>query len=175
MADPITLALVAGGVALASTGFSVVQGIQKAKFDEKVAERDMEIAKRNQEAAITEGQAVQEQQDEQARAEIGALTASYGAAGVDLGLGSSLINLTQTRALARRDATNIRNQTNKEVDQFRQQEYDALARKSQAKADKTNVIIGGALDVGSTLLSGAQSYNTAKIQQAQLKRLKAAG
>lgn len=171
------LALVAGGLGVAGSLFSTIQGINQAKFEQKVAEREVAIAKQNQTRASEETQQTMEQQGEAARAQIGDMISTMAASGIDLGFGSSLINLEQTRALAQRDFVRIGEEGRQVIANAKEDELAAQMRADSAKSKKTTALIGGILNVGSSLIGTASGYKSAQFldeRLASLKQLKTA-
>lgn len=160
--EPVTLAAV-------GTAVSVLGGIQQvsaqraqANFQSQVARNNQKIAQENALRSIEDAQQATVDQGEEARQELGQLIAAQSASGLSLGVGSSLLRRRAADRLARRDNERLREAGNLRAQGFNQQAVDAEAQAAQARSAGRNALIGGAFNIGSSLISGAQSINKAR-------------
>lgn len=149
MADPATIAIVAS---VASAGFGAVSAISQSKSQQKIAERNAQIAEQQavqieQEAAFEESLKRSQTQKLKARQR-----AAQGASGGAVDIGSDLLVLEETAVLGEIDALTIR---------YRGQVESGRAR-AQAGTDRFTGRVArqtGILKAGTSLLTGVTSVS----------------
>lgn len=162
MCEPVTLALIAAGVSAVGTGFSAIQASQQAKYQSKVADRNADLAN---EAAQNEQQntrmAALDHYRKQAQLK-GQQRAALAANGVDLSFGNAADLQGDTEMLGNEDVTRLYAQGSQRARGFEVEASNFSGEAAAKRQASTGALIGGALNVGSTALSGASQYSYMK-------------
>lgn len=165
MCDPVTLAVTATAVAAAGAGFSAYMGVQQANYQKKVASANAKMESARAADELQKGQEDRRQLMRKYGALAGSQRASMAANGIDIGFGSAADQLGDTEMLYREDTANaIKNNAAavKGID-ISAANYTSQARAAGMAA--TGAAIGGAFDVGSTILGGVGKVNKIKAAQ----------
>lgn len=174
MCEPASLTLIAAGMSAAGTGLSALQANAQAQYAARIAERN---AGMEREAAQQEILNTQEEAQAHYRrvSQIkGAQRARAAANGVGLDFGTAADMVAETDLLAREDVSRIYRQGN---ERLRSHDIGASNYMAEANAQRSAgnaALIGGAFNVGSTVLGGAQQYTKMRRDQVGPKVKKAA-
>jgi hypothetical protein len=167
-AIPLAMAAFGGwGTALAAAGgiYSAVSGHQAGLYQSRVAQNNSVVAMQNADRSVHEAAVQAQDQDFTAQGDMGALLSNLGASGFSLSTGSAALRRKSASDLAARDRnyTTYRGQTT--ADAYRQQSADFLASAKSSKMGARNALIGGAFEVGGTLITGASKVNDEKARR----------
>lgn len=155
------------GTAL-SVGSAVVGAVgtfAQNKFNSQVAANNAQIADRNAERAIFESQVEAQESDIAARGELGFILAQAGASGLDASTGSIATRRKSLQQLAAKDRGLIRSQGDVSAAGSRQQAADFRTSGSQSRRAGAFGLIGGTIDIGTSLVSGAAQVNRRKARR----------
>jgi hypothetical protein len=159
-----TLATIATGVAATATA---VQGarlegqaqVSAANYQRQVSLNNATIATNNAERTRLETQVANQQQDQEAKADIGQLLAQGGASGLTLGVGSMGLRRKSAEQLASRDRayTNYAGAT--KAAGFDQQSADFTASAAASEREAGFAKAGAKINIASSLISGASKID----------------
>jgi hypothetical protein len=161
MCDPVslgTLTLVAAGVSAVGQGVSAYSSYQQAGFEARVAGQNARIETERSRDALERGRVEKLAYQRRLGQEKGKQFASLAANGIDPTFGSAADVRGDTAMFGAEDVRTIDANAMREAQGF---EINALNFRSEALAArrrKTGALVKGALDIGSTALSGAQQY-----------------
>lgn len=154
------------------TALSVASGVvgligaqQMSGFQAKVAERNAQLADENAKRALHDAAVQAQNRDLDSTVEMGDLLANLGASGLAIGTGSAALRRKSQAELARRDRGYIIQEGEMAAHNYRQQAQDFRTEASGAKAEGKWNMLSGALDLGSTLITGASKVNQAKAKR----------
>lgn len=158
MCELTTIALVtmAAGTALSAAG-SIQQGNAaraQASYQSQVERNNATIAERQAQDAEQRGRVEEQRQRIQNARLAGTQRTAFAGAGVDLGSGSPLDVLMDTRQLGELDALTIRSNAAREAYGFRTQSSNLMAQSALTQRAGQNAQAAGAVGAGSTLLTG---------------------
>jgi hypothetical protein len=139
------VAAVAGGV---SSYMQAQSAEDAAKFNQKVAEQNSQLAKQ-------QGIAASQAQDRQARQKIGAMTAAMGASGLDIGSGSALDVLADSERTAKLDKLTVIWNSQAQAGGYQNSATLDGMQADSASTAKTFALINTGLSVAS---AGARGY-----------------
>lgn len=163
-------------LSVGSTVLSTVGAVGAANYQAQVAKNNAVIADQNAQKASDAAQQEQLASDQQTAALVGEQEAIQGASGLSINGASQLRTRRTAQRLGRTDAINIRNQGNTEIQQFLQQGENFRAEARSQKATATGALIGGAFDIGSSLIGGSKSVRSPnRITGGKTSRLKFQG
>lgn len=140
----------------------ITAGIAGAVSASNAAKANAAIAEDNAKRATQEAAAKAQEQDVKARGELGAFLAESGASGLSLGSGSTLLRRQSLTELAAKDRGYITYEGAREATNFKQTAADYRAEARSARNAGFFNAVGGALEIGSTLISGASEVNRLK-------------
>ncbi|UXC93131.1 hypothetical protein EGM87_22815 [Sphingobium sp. RSMS] len=164
MCDPLTLTAIGTGVATIGAGFTALQANAQANYQAKVADQN---AKLSAEAASRAQEATQDEALQHYRkvAQLkGQQRVAMAAGGLDVDFGNAADLTSDTNMLAREDARRIYDQGGENVRGF---DIEGANYRSQAKASRqaaTGALVGGAFNMATTALGGAQQYSKLRSQ-----------
>lgn len=139
---------IAAYAAVASAGMSAYGSYASGKSQERLANRQAEIADAQAQDAIDRGQLAEERRRQQTRQQIGSQRAGFAAQGVDVNLGTPADVYSDTAAIGELDAQTIRRNAQLEAWGYKTGAQDTRARGELAAQQ-------GTLNAAGTLLSGA--------------------
>ena len=162
MCDPSTLLIAGTAVATIGAGYNALQTNAQQRYQAKVADQNAklsaEAAKQevdnNRDAALQHYRKVSQLKGQQ--------RAAMAASGLDVDFGNAADLTADTNMLAREDAGRIYQQG---AENIRTYDIQGANYRSQAVASRqaaTGALIGGAFEMGSTALGGAQQYSKMK-------------
>ena len=136
----------------------------RARYQAEVAERNAQIEDENRARAIAEASVAAQDQDFDARAELGALIAEQGASGLDLGSGSFLRQRAGLETIAATDRARIINAGQNESDAARRRAENFREEARNAGAAAGDARSAGRTAIAASLISGIGSVasSTAK-------------
>ena len=140
---------------IAGTGAAIAQNSYQAR----VALNNAKIAEQNAERAINESKIGAQDQDLEAKAQIGALIARGGASGLSLGAGSLALRRKSAEELAARDRGYTIYAGETKADAYNQQAQDYRTEASSLRTANFMEVIGAGFDIGTSLISGAALTN----------------
>lgn len=162
---PLVGALGAGaggiGTALQVGGsiLGIASAVGAANYQSQVAKNNAIIAERNAQQASVQAQEEQLQNDQQVAAVIGEQEAEQSASGLT---GTSQLRTRRSTArLGRQDSINIRLQGNQDIANNLQQAENFRGEARTARSNAIGAVLGGALDIGSSLIGGSASSRLA--------------
>lgn len=135
----------------------MVGQMQAASYQAAVAGRNAQIMEENARREVDRGQVEAQDYAEEARAQLGSLIAAQASSGLDLGTGSGAQRRRGLTNLARRDQYRIRHDSELSATRMRQQASDLRVEASSARRAGRFAMLGGLLNVGSTLIGGART------------------
>jgi hypothetical protein len=153
----LAMGTVATGISAVGAGVTAFSAYKQSQFQAQVAKNNALIAANNSQNALEAGQSAESASRMQTSIRVGAALAAQGANGVDVGFGSpaavrgSLINEGEL------DALTVRHNAAVNALGYIQQSQSLNAEASAYQMAGTNAALGGALNVGSTLIGGASS------------------
>lgn len=156
------IAIVSAVTSAAATGYSIYAQNQAQNYQEALALRNAEIQNENAKRAVTAAQINQQDQDFRARQEIADYEATFGASGLSLASDTFIQNKRGLQTLARRDAENIRYEGELQKQNYLQSAAGATAEANNARNNKTGIAVGGALNIGSSLIGSASKFYSYK-------------
>jgi hypothetical protein len=156
-----------GTLATIATGVAAVQGarlegqaqVSAARYQQQVALNNATVATNNAERTRFETQVANQQQDQEAKADIGQLLSQGGASGLTLGVGSMGLRRKSAEQLASRDRayTNYAGAT--KAAGFDQQSADFTASAAASKREAGFAKAGAKINIASSLISGASKID----------------
>lgn len=169
MCDPMTIGLIGTAVSMVGTGFSALQASQQARYQEKVAKRNVDLSNEaaQREQANTREAALQHYR-EVARLK-GAQRAQMSANGIDINFGSAADVQGDTEMLAREDTKRLYDQGFEKARGFEIEASNFGGAANAAKANATGALIGGALGMADTALGSASQYYKPKSKMGVVK------
>lgn len=159
---PIGLAIAGTALSAGSAVMGVIADRNAASYQAQVAANNAKIAEENARRSVQDAQRTARDLDEEARQDLGALVAEQSASGLSLDTGSSLLRRRAAERLAGRDRDRTREAGNLRAQGFFQQAADYESEAANARSRRKFATIGGALNVGSSLVGGAQSIRKAR-------------
>jgi len=162
MCEPGTLLLVGAGLSAVSTGFSAVMASQQAHAQAKIADRNAAMERNaardemenTRTAALARYREMSKVQGQQR------LAAAANGVGLDFGTASDVV--ADTQMLGREDVQRIYTAGDRAVKSRDINASNFTAQANMARSQATGALIGGALDMGSTILSAASQYGQMK-------------
>lgn len=162
MCDPATLTLVAAGLSAVSTGVGAVMASQQAQAQAKIAERNAALERNavqdekqnTREQALTRYREIAKVKGQQR------VAAAANGVGLDFGTAADVVG--DTNMLGREDVQRIYTAGDRAIKSRDISASNFTAQANMARSQATGALIGGALDMGSTLLSGASQYDQMK-------------
>ena len=142
----------------ASTAYSGISQANAEKFRGKVAARNADMDRQSAQDALERGRIEEQQQYRRNAQRLGAQRAAMAANGIEVGFGSAADVQEDTALIGWQDARTIRENANREAHGFSINAWNNDAQASVSKSAAKGMMIGTAMDVGSTLLDGAQQY-----------------
>ena len=151
---------------VASTALSGVSSVMQGQADAAAANYNAKIQAQNAifadqraEDARLRGQLEEQRVREQGNLVRKGQEARWGASGLDMGFGSPLDVIVASATRAELDAMTVRENTEREVEDFEREAWSLRAGSSMSKAEARNAKTAGALGaVGSVLTGGAGIY-----------------
>ncbi|WP_174544818.1 hypothetical protein [Novosphingobium capsulatum] len=162
MCGPAALPIAAAALSVGAGAMKTISAVQQANVQAKVADAnanyERDAAQQDQENAR---QAALKQYREIARVK-GQQQVAAAANGVSLDFGTAADAVSDTDLLGREDVANIYRQGDNALrgHDINIANYETQA--NAARSAKTNALISGAFDMGSSVLQGATQYNSAK-------------
>lgn len=158
------LALAASALTAVSSGFGAVMAAQQANAAAGVAERNAAMERNaaqdemqnTREAALARYREIAKVKGQQR------VAAAANGVGLDFGTASDVV--ADTDMLGREDVGRIYKAGNNAVKSRDIAASNYGAQANQARSQATGALVGGALDFGSTVLSGASQYKTLKMK-----------
>lgn len=157
--EAITLvsALEIGATAISTYGAMSASAAQQQQSLNNAA-----IAEQNASQAMFEANVGAQEQDFAARQELGDLIAASGASGLNLGSGSTFLQRKSKEELAAKDRARIVHSGEIEKINLQNQADDFAAEASAASRSSFFDLLGGGIDIGSSLVSGATGVTKKK-------------
>lgn len=157
--DPGTLTILS--TAVSAVGAYQQGQAQAAAYNSKAAADDQnaKIANRQAEVEAQRGAREEQQMRQHGAAAIGAQKSAFAANGLDIGAGSPLDVLSDTRYLNELDALTIRSNTANNVWQFQSEGVNYLNSASANRSAASNASTAGTIGAFGSLLNGATSYS----------------
>lgn len=152
-------------LSVGSAAIGAVGAFQQSRFNSQVALNNAQIAEDNAQRAIFESQIQAQESDVAARGELGFILAQAGASGLSADEGSIATRRRSQQQLAAKDRGLIRNQGDVEAARSRQQAADFRSQAKQERRAGNFELIGGSIDIGTSLVSGAAQINRRKAQK----------
>ena len=166
MCEPATLAIVATVAATAAAGVSTYANVQQSKYEVKVARANAKMEAERVVGEIDRGREERRTLARRTAALRGEQTAAMAANGIDVDFGNAADVLGDTDMMYGEDlGTSLRN----ENDRIRGIDINVANYRAQAAAAKSRArgqMIGGVLDMGSTILGGVGRVNKIRAAQA---------
>lgn len=160
---------IVAGASTASTAISVasavagtVAAVSEARYRSQVATNNATIAEANRVRTMEETGINAQEQDMAARADIGAMLAQQGASGLSMGIGSMALRRKSAGELAAKDRSRVVYTGQTEANQFEQQAQDFREESRMAKREGKFAVLEGGLNIGSSLIGGAEKVNSKK-------------
>ncbi|MFL0418420.1 hypothetical protein ACH0CP_12710 [Sphingomonas sp. 179-I 2A4 NHS] len=162
MCDPGTLLIAATATAAIGAGVSAAQNAAMSNYQAKVADRNAGLAngqardaqERTRTQALRVGRQVGQMKGQQ--------RAAMAANGIDLGMGSALQVQQDAAMIGAEDIAQVYRQGDEEVRGFTLNAANYRAQAKGARQAAAGAIVGGAFDVGTTMLGGATQYSDYK-------------
>lgn len=155
-----------------ATALSVASGVIEAvgqysagMYQAKVAANNARIADENAKRAIHTANVQAQNQDFDALVAMGGLLAELGASGLQVGTGSAALRRKSQSELAARDRGYTIHEGQMQASNYRQQAQDFRTEAAGAKRGAMYSLLGGGLEVGSSLITGASKVNQAKAKR----------
>ncbi|PTR05687.1 hypothetical protein C8K11_12717 [Novosphingobium sp. GV055] len=156
------LPIIAAGMAVAGTAVKTISAMQQATVQARVADAnaaaERDAAQQDQQNAQ---QAALQRYREIARVK-GQQAVAAAANGVSLDFGTAADVVSDTDMLGREDVANIYRQGSNTLRSHDINAANYGAQANAARASRTNALISGALDMGSTVLGTASQYGAFK-------------
>lgn len=164
-------ALLGGATALSvlGTGLGAMQQMQQASFQAEVASRQATLAEQQAVQTRQRGQIEAQETDFAAMQEMSQREARRAGSGFELGSTSFNRSRRLEKMLASRDRLRVQDQAEREALTLENQAASSRTEAAGAKRAGKFAAIGGALDIGSSLVSGAAKVNKRKAAQLGLE------
>ena len=140
-------------------GVGGIATLASANYNAKVAENNAAVEDMNAERAIERAAIIAQEQDVEARGELGALISRAGASGLDARSGSLAGSRRSLQQLAAKDRGLTTHEGQVGADNARQRASDYRSQASLSKSRGTFGFLGSTLEVGSSLITGASRIN----------------
>lgn len=162
MCEPATLLLVSAGLSAVSTGVGAVMASQQAKAQAQIADRNAALERNavQDELQNTRQQALARYREVAKIKGQQRLAAAANGVGLDFGTAADIV--ADTDMLGREDVQRIYTAGDRAVKSRDINASNYVAQANMARSQATGALIGGALDMGSTILSGASQYGQMK-------------
>ncbi len=160
--EPATIAAVAMVASAAATTVGTIGAVQQANYQQKVANRNADMADRAAIDAIERGKIETRNHYREVGRLRGQQEAAMAANGGEIGFGSNMDLLGDTAMVGAEDAEIIRENFMRESQGY---SISAANYRSQAKAagmSKVGILASGAADLSSTILSGSSQMKGLK-------------
>jgi hypothetical protein len=148
----------------ASAGVSAVGAIeqgqaqsQAASYQAEVSSMNAKIAKENATYEQASGEQQMYNQQQKARATVGAIVAAQGANNLDVNSGSNLSVRTGTEEMARLDALTIKNEAARKAWGYEAAAAGDTAQAGLYRSEASSSALAGYINAGSSILGGASS------------------
>jgi hypothetical protein len=148
---------VGAGMGAAGSLLGGISAYQQGMFQSKLAGYNAQLALQEAGQNLQAGQTGEEEQLLKTGKEVGAVTASQAAGGVDVGVGSAKQVQEATEAAGRFDAATMHYNTMTKVYGLGQEATSDLLQKKVAQNQAVMGLIGGVLGAGSSFAGGASS------------------
>jgi len=162
MCGPAALPIAAAALAVGASAMKTISAVQQANMQARVADAnanyEREAARQDQENTQ---QTALKQYREIARVK-GQQQVAAAANGVGLDFGTAADVVADTDMLGRQDIANIYRQGDNTLRSHDINVSNYMGQANAARAAKTNAIIGGVFDVGSSVLGAASQFGPAK-------------
>lgn len=162
MCEPATLAIIGASVAAAGSGYSALAASAQSRGAARQAEANSREASASAADALERGKQDQVKHYREVSQRMGAQRAAMAANGLDISFGSAADFVGDTAMYGEEDASNIAENTNRDVRGFLVQGANYRAEAKSQRNASTAALIGGAFSVGSTLIGGASQYGKLK-------------
>ncbi|ODP39253.1 hypothetical protein [Sphingomonas turrisvirgatae] len=158
MCDPGTLLIAATATQAIGTGVSALQAAGQSRYEAKVAERNAQLENESARNAEDRRKIEAQRQYRKLSQVQGQQQAAMAANGIDQGFGSALQVQRDTASMGAQDVQSIYDASAQEIRGFDINASNYRAKARGARMQATGALVKGALDVGSTVLGGAQRY-----------------
>jgi len=152
------LALIGTGVSAAGVGYAALAANAQARGAAAQDAVNAGEARNAAQDAIERGNVEQMRHSRDVSAQMAAQRAAMAANGLDIGFGSAADLVGDTAMYGQEDAAQIAKGTAGEVRGFEGQAAGFMADAASQRAAGRSALIGGALNMGSTIIGGAQQY-----------------
>lgn len=165
MCEPGTLLLIGSGLSALSAGLGGVMAYQQGQAQAKLADRNaaMERNAAQEEMANTRTAALARYREIAKIKGQQRVAAAANGVGLDFGTAADIVG--DTDMLGREDVGRIYQAGNNAVKSRDIAASNFSAQASMARSQATGALVGGVLDMGSTVLSGASQYEKMKMDQ----------
>lgn len=165
MCEPATLLLVSAGLSAVSTGVGAVMASQQAKAQAQIADRNAALERNAVQDALqnTRQQALARYREVAKIKGQQRLAAAANGVGLDFGTAADIV--ADTDMLGREDVQRIYTAGDRAVKSRDINASNYVAQANMARSQATGALIGGALDMGSTILGSASQYEKMKMDQ----------
>lgn len=162
MCDPLTLTIAATAVSAVGSGVGALQAASMSRYQAQIADRNARLeAEAAHEESKNTAEAARLQYRKIGQAQ-GAQIAAQAANGLDVDFGSARQSQQDLEMLGAEDVDRIYRQGYQKVRGFDINGANARAQAAASRADAKGALIGGAFDVGSSILSGVTQYSKLK-------------
>lgn len=159
---------IAAATTAASVAYAARSQAQAANYQSRVAANNAQIEEQNRVAAVQEGAAAESMQRTETGRRISSALAAQAANGIDVGFGSAQDVRQGMQLSGDLDAETIRYRAMRGSLGSRNTQAGLRADSKMYKAQATNAYVGGALDIGSSFLSTANSVQRRKTSEASV-------
>jgi hypothetical protein len=156
-AASLTMAEVGTAVSAIGAGVGAYSSFKQSQYQAAVAKNNSIISANNANTALEQGQAAESASKENTTRTIGREMAAEGANNVDVGFGSPALVREGTQNTGNLDAATIRYNASQTAAGFLQQSAGYSSESSLDTAAGRNALLGGALNIGSSVIGGASS------------------
>lgn len=136
-----------------------VSTVSSAMFQAQVAKNNAVVAENNANRSVQEAAVAAQEGDQAANADLGQMLAQAGASGLTLNTGSMGLKYKSASELAARDRGYTIYKGASEAAGYRQQANDFRTEAGGARSSAMFGLVGGALDVGGSLISRKTKVN----------------
>lgn len=158
MCEPTTLLIAATATQALGQAYSALSANAQARGQAQQAAMNRDAANVAAADALERGNEEQQRHYRKVSAMQGAQRAAMAANGIDIGFGSALDVVGDTAMYGEEDASSIAKNTVREARGFEIQAANFESDRRSAKKAASGALIGGAFNVGSTILGGAMQY-----------------
>jgi hypothetical protein len=162
------LPLIATGLQIGGSLISAGAQFQAAKDAEAAAKENAKRMEENAQRALDRAQDEIRDQDMQTAEILGQQIAVQSASGLRLDGRSFILTRRAARELGRRDAAHVREAAELEAFAYRTQSAGALDQARTARNTATSSLLAGFVNVGTSLVSGAQNYIKPQVNRGQI-------